>query len=87
MIIVRAGVDEEPVGTLAVALSAYYCKKISGLLAAIDTLTCSITFPYNYPMQMKIELIILPVTDVDRAKAFYTEKLGFHADFDQQLPA
>jgi catechol 2,3-dioxygenase-like lactoylglutathione lyase family enzyme len=36
-------------------------------------------------MQMKLELILVPVTDVDRAKAFYTEKLGFHADFDQQV--
>jgi catechol 2,3-dioxygenase-like lactoylglutathione lyase family enzyme len=36
-------------------------------------------------MQMKLELIILPVSDVDRAKAFYTEKIGFHADFDQQI--
>jgi catechol 2,3-dioxygenase-like lactoylglutathione lyase family enzyme len=36
-------------------------------------------------MQMKLELVILPVSDVDRAKAFYTEKLGFHADFDQQV--
>jgi catechol 2,3-dioxygenase-like lactoylglutathione lyase family enzyme len=36
-------------------------------------------------MQMKLELFILPVSDVDRAKAFYTEKLGFHADFDQQV--
>ena len=36
-------------------------------------------------MQMKLELIPVPVTDVDRAKAFYTEKLGFHADFDQQV--
>ncbi len=34
-------------------------------------------------MQMKLELVILPVSDVDRAKAFYTEKIGFHADFDQ----
>jgi catechol 2,3-dioxygenase-like lactoylglutathione lyase family enzyme len=34
---------------------------------------------------MKIELILVPVTDVDRAKAFYTEKMGFHADFDQQV--
>lgn len=34
-------------------------------------------------MEMKIELIPIPVTDVDRAKAFYTEKIGFHADFDQ----
>ena len=36
-------------------------------------------------MQMKLELIAVPVTDVDRAKAFYTEKIGFHADFDQQV--
>jgi len=36
-------------------------------------------------MQMKLELIMVPVTDVDRAKAFYTEKIGFHADFDQQV--
>ena len=36
-------------------------------------------------MQMKLELVIIPVSDVDRAKAFYTEKLGFHADFDQQV--
>jgi catechol 2,3-dioxygenase-like lactoylglutathione lyase family enzyme len=36
-------------------------------------------------LQMKLELVAVPVTDVDRAKAFYTEKLGFHADFDQQV--
>ena len=36
-------------------------------------------------MQMKLELILVPVTDVDRAKAFYTEKIGFHADFDHQV--
>ena len=36
-------------------------------------------------IQMKLELILVPVTDVDRAKAFYTEKIGFHADFDQQV--
>src|SRR5579859_1332211 len=34
-------------------------------------------------IQMKLELVLVPVTDVDRAKAFYTEKIGFHADFDQ----
>jgi catechol 2,3-dioxygenase-like lactoylglutathione lyase family enzyme len=32
-------------------------------------------------MDWKIELIPVPVTDVDRAKAFY-EKVGFHADHD-----
>jgi catechol 2,3-dioxygenase-like lactoylglutathione lyase family enzyme len=36
-------------------------------------------------MQMKLELIIVPVSDVDRAKAFYTEKIGFHADHDHQV--
>jgi catechol 2,3-dioxygenase-like lactoylglutathione lyase family enzyme len=36
-------------------------------------------------MQMKLELVIIPVSDVDRAKAFYTEKIGFHADHDHQV--
>ena len=36
-------------------------------------------------MQMKIELVPVPVTDVDRAKAFYVEKIGFHADYDVQV--
>ena len=27
----------------------------------------------------------IPVTDIDRAKVFYTEKIGFHADFDQKI--
>ncbi len=33
---------------------------------------------------MKLELVMVPVTDVDRAKAFY-EKVGFHADHDQTV--
>jgi catechol 2,3-dioxygenase-like lactoylglutathione lyase family enzyme len=33
-------------------------------------------------MDMKLELVMVPVTDVDRAKEFY-EKVGFHADHDQ----
>ncbi|MCW2811109.1 MAG: Glyoxalase/bleomycin resistance protein/dioxygenase [Friedmanniella sp.] len=33
-------------------------------------------------MDMKLELIPVPVSDVDRAKAFYTEKLGFALDVD-----
>ncbi|MEO8956055.1 MAG: glyoxalase superfamily protein [Ktedonobacteraceae bacterium] len=36
-------------------------------------------------MEMKLELIMVPVSDVDRAKAFYTEKIGFNADFDQRV--
>ena len=35
-------------------------------------------------MDMKLELVPIPVTDVDRAKAFYTEQLGFVADVDVQ---
>jgi catechol 2,3-dioxygenase-like lactoylglutathione lyase family enzyme len=35
-------------------------------------------------MDMKLELIPIPVADVDRAKAFYVEKLGFHLDHDVQ---
>ena len=34
-------------------------------------------------MDWKIELIHVPVTDVDRAKDFYVNKLGFNADHDQ----
>jgi catechol 2,3-dioxygenase-like lactoylglutathione lyase family enzyme len=33
-------------------------------------------------MDWKLELVALPVTDVDRAKQFYVEKLGFNADMD-----
>jgi catechol 2,3-dioxygenase-like lactoylglutathione lyase family enzyme len=35
-------------------------------------------------MDWKLELVILPVSDVDRAKSFYVDKVGFHADHDQQ---
>jgi predicted enzyme related to lactoylglutathione lyase len=35
-------------------------------------------------MQMKLELIPLPVSDVDRAIAFYADKLGFTKDVDVQ---
>jgi catechol 2,3-dioxygenase-like lactoylglutathione lyase family enzyme len=33
----------------------------------------------------KIELIAIPVTDVDRAKAFYVDQVGFNADHDHQV--
>ena len=33
-------------------------------------------------MQMKLELIPVPVTDIERAKAFYVDKLGFTVDVD-----
>ena len=36
-------------------------------------------------MDFKLELVTLPVTDVDRAKAFYVDKAGFNADHDFQV--
>lgn len=36
-------------------------------------------------MDLKLELAPVPVTDVDRAKAFYTEKAGFNADMDRTV--
>jgi predicted enzyme related to lactoylglutathione lyase len=36
-------------------------------------------------MDMKLEVVPIGVTDVDRAKAFYVDQLGFHADIDQPL--
>ena len=36
-------------------------------------------------MELKLELVPVPVSDVDRAKAFYTEKLGCREDVDTQV--
>jgi len=33
-------------------------------------------------MDWKLELVILPVSDIDRAKVFYVDKIGFVADHD-----
>jgi catechol 2,3-dioxygenase-like lactoylglutathione lyase family enzyme len=35
-------------------------------------------------MEWKLELVVVPVSDVDRAKAFYAEQLGFNVDVDFQ---
>jgi predicted enzyme related to lactoylglutathione lyase len=35
-------------------------------------------------MDLKLELVLIPVSDVDRAKAFYTEQVGFELDVDHQ---
>jgi len=36
-------------------------------------------------MDWKIELVAIPVTDVDRAKSFYVDQVGFKADHDHQV--
>ncbi|MBC7631387.1 VOC family protein [Aeromicrobium sp.] len=38
-------------------------------------------------MDCKIELIFIPVTDVDRAIEFYVEKVGFHLDMEARVDA
>jgi catechol 2,3-dioxygenase-like lactoylglutathione lyase family enzyme len=36
-------------------------------------------------MDLKLELVPVPVTDVDRAKSFYVDKVGFDLDHDHQV--
>ncbi len=38
----------------------------------------------NSVLEMKLELIPVPVSDVERAKAFYVDQVGFHLDHDVQ---
>ena len=35
-------------------------------------------------MDWKLELVAIPVSDVDRAKDFYVNKVGFNADYDER---
>jgi len=50
-----------------------------------------VIFPGTQPreeiaaMDWALEVVVVPVTDVDRAKAFYTEKLGFAVDADTNV--
>ena len=36
-------------------------------------------------MDWKLEVVVIPVSDVDRAKAFYSERVGFNVDNDTQV--
>jgi catechol 2,3-dioxygenase-like lactoylglutathione lyase family enzyme len=36
-------------------------------------------------MEYRLELVQVPVSDVDRAKAFYVDRVGFNADHDHQV--
>jgi predicted enzyme related to lactoylglutathione lyase len=36
-------------------------------------------------MDWKLELVAIPVSDVDRAKSFYVDKVGFNADHDHKV--
>jgi predicted enzyme related to lactoylglutathione lyase len=48
--------------------------------ALVDTATEQETL-----VDWKLELVAVPVSDVDRAKAFYTEQVGFNADHDHRV--
>ena len=41
--------------------------------------------PIVVGMDIKLELIIIPVTDVDRARDFYVDKIGFNLDHDNTV--
>lgn len=36
-------------------------------------------------MDIRLEVVVVPVTDVDRAKAFYADQLGFNVDVDDAM--
>jgi catechol 2,3-dioxygenase-like lactoylglutathione lyase family enzyme len=46
--------------------------------------TKAITEEGRNTMEFKLEVVLMPVSDVDRAKAFYTEQLGFNLDVDHR---
>jgi predicted enzyme related to lactoylglutathione lyase len=39
----------------------------------------------DHVMDFKLELVAIPVSDVDRAKAFYVDKAGFNPDHDHRV--
>lgn len=36
-------------------------------------------------MEMKLEVVVIPVSDVDRARKFYAENVGFNVDIDNRI--
>jgi predicted enzyme related to lactoylglutathione lyase len=45
----------------------------------------SVGHPRSTRMDFKLELVAVPVSDVDRAKSFYAENVGFHVDQDHTV--
>lgn len=57
-----------------------------GTSGAMDAVDLGRQRPATVPvMDWKLELVAVPVSDVDRAKAFYTEQVGFIADQDNRV--
>jgi predicted enzyme related to lactoylglutathione lyase len=44
-----------------------------------------VSVPKEVSMDWKLELVAIPVSDVDRAKTFYVEQVGFHPDHDHTI--
>src|SRR3954470_18312319 len=55
------------------------------ILAAIARRLERANDPRRTIVDFKLELVAVPVTDVDRAKAFYVEQAGFNADHDHRM--
>lgn len=58
--------------------------RLSGPIRSVLRTPGDLNRPYGRGMDMKLELVMVPVTDVDRAKEFY-EKVGFVVDHDQTV--
>jgi len=75
------------VGTRAInfdsMLSYWYCTHDS--ILSYRTGFSSVGAAEVLIMDWKLELVSVPVSDVDRAKAFYTDKVGFNADYDHKV--
>jgi catechol 2,3-dioxygenase-like lactoylglutathione lyase family enzyme len=55
--------------------------QVKAMLAGMTALRRNVTLA---DVDFKLELVLLPVADVDRAKAFYTDKAGFNLDVDHR---
>ena len=58
-------------------------QRLDELIARLQALTATRHHQHEEPtVQFKLEVVVVPVSDVDRAKAFYADQLGFHVDVD-----
>jgi ketosteroid isomerase-like protein/catechol 2,3-dioxygenase-like lactoylglutathione lyase family enzyme len=56
-----------------------------GLIVHLRDYTSRTPLPDDHGAALSLELVTVPVSDVDRAKAFYVEQVGFSADHDHQV--
>jgi catechol 2,3-dioxygenase-like lactoylglutathione lyase family enzyme len=56
----------------------------AGLSSSLATMDKLVSTPTS-EMSWTLEVVVVPVSDVDQSKAFYHERLGFHLDHDHDL--